>query len=356
MLAHMAFVSPIGTLARAWHAFCRSGPSGVDIFFVLSGFLITGVLLDTRRGGRYFLNFYARRILRIFPLYYAVVFMALVVLPAVSQTGAEKLRSIGNDAVWYWLYLSNFAIARRGAFVHGVLDVSWSLSIEEQFYLAWPLVVRFTSQRRLGLVCIALVLLSCFARIALAVHRVNPIAIHTLTFCRLDGLAIGALTALCVRRFTIEELRSPLVPVLVSTALFAGLMLTLTRLEALPLLCLALTSPAISLFAAGLILAAASSASRSLTYALSVTPLRVLGRYSYAMYLFHRPLSAALRDTVLKPANLPRLFGSSLPSQLLFDSTAIALTLSVALVSWHAYEKWFLKLKRYFGAPEQLAS
>src|SRR5690348_11217200 len=120
------------------------GWAGVDLFFVLSGCLITRILLDTRNSGHYFRSFYMRRVLRILPLYYFSVFVFFcVVLPvgyAVapgSFSSHEWARVAPSESLWYWLHLSNW----RSAF--GILQTSplthfWSLAIEEQFYLVWP--------------------------------------------------------------------------------------------------------------------------------------------------------------------------------------------------------------------------
>lgn len=138
-----------------YHAISGLGAFGVDLFFVLSGFLITGILYDSKvRGpqtfGSYFGNFYARRTLRIFPLYYAVVIFSLLILPHVGdalkhvtspasadliQTKLDRFAQVKDYDLYFWLYLSNFPIAITAKWLHGILGVSWSLAIEEQFYL-----------------------------------------------------------------------------------------------------------------------------------------------------------------------------------------------------------------------------
>src|SRR5690606_16312654 len=115
----------------------RVGFTGVDLFFVLSGFLITRILLRERESPAYYRAFYGRRVLRIFPLYYATLLLWLVIAPAL---GARDLWLPGADpgeAVWYWLYLSNWHDGLAGRFGHAYLAIAWSLAIEEQFYLVW---------------------------------------------------------------------------------------------------------------------------------------------------------------------------------------------------------------------------
>ena len=180
------------------------GWCGVDLFFVLSGFLITGLLLDAKGGPHYFRNFYARRTLRIFPLYYAVVFFSLVILPNLPEgiLPAQKAQSFGRiegDEIWYWTYLSNYSIAAAGQWRHGILDVSWSLAIEEQFYLLWPLLVAKLGRGALWRLCAGLILLAPACRLALLAAGADELAPYVLTPARIDTLAIGASLALAIR-------------------------------------------------------------------------------------------------------------------------------------------------------------
>lgn len=348
MLFHMGMVAEVGSIARAWRAFTLAGTLGVDVFFALSGFLITGILLRSKGQPHYFRNFYARRVLRIFPLYYAVVFFSLIVLPHLTHSVDAKTAVIERDSIWYWLHLSNFAIARRGAFVHGILDVSWSLSIEEQFYLVWPLLVRFTSERRLYAIAASLVVVSWGSRIGLTLHGASPVAIYALTWCRLDALAIGAATALLVRRHSAVELRAWLGPASWGAFAFALSMVALSISNSLRWVNLTLTSTSVALATSSLIVGSLVRGEGWLARTLAARPLTLLGRFSYCMYFVHYPVSAVLRDVLLRRVSVPLVLGSSLPAQWCFDALAIGATLAVAWLSWHLYEKHFLRLKRYF--------
>lgn len=123
---------------------------GVDLFFVLSGFLITGILVQSRGGPHYFRNFYARRSLRIFPLYYLFLAIATFISPLLLSP--ESILTLPKEHAWvYWLYLSNFGGKPSEAFAH-----TWSLAVEEQFYLVWPAIVFFAKPVAMRRVCVSL--------------------------------------------------------------------------------------------------------------------------------------------------------------------------------------------------------
>lgn len=113
---------------------------GVDLFFVLSGFLITGILLNAQGQPHYFRNFYLRRAVRIFPLYFGVLVALIVVLPAVSESAAERL-SAREHQWWLWFYAVNLLQAWTASWPFGCLNHFWSLAVEEHFYLVWPFVI-----------------------------------------------------------------------------------------------------------------------------------------------------------------------------------------------------------------------
>lgn len=329
----------------------KFGFCGVDLFFVLSGFLITGILLDAKGKHRYFLNFYGRRVLRIFPLYYAIVFVSLVVLPQLSHPKVENFSRVEGDEIWYWLHLSNFSIAWHGAWRHGVLDISWSLAIEEQFYLFWPMFVAFVRRRTLIVSCFVLVVLAMVFRCGLVAMSVKPIVTYVLTFSRLDALATGALIAAVLREgIGVAKLLQPArVTATIATVCIVMVMLTSTQegWRATPMLTAGFSLFAL-LFGAVLVLALDGSRNSVVKRTLCWGPLRWLGKYSYALYLFHLPARAVVRDVIYGPAEFATCWGSQLPGQLVFYLLAFAVTLPAAWASWHLYEKHFLALKRYF--------
>jgi peptidoglycan/LPS O-acetylase OafA/YrhL len=181
----------------------QAGRTGVDLFFVLSGFLITSILWETRGNSRYFTAFYARRTLRIFPLYYGCLIVVLVVLPLFGVFRTPEIQPILDNQSYLWFYASNFCPVRLSmGWLH--LGHFWSLAIEEQFYLFWPLILSRLSRQGCIRVAIAAILVSLLSRGALqalaAVDKdLAPMAARATfawTFCRFDGLATGALIAL----------------------------------------------------------------------------------------------------------------------------------------------------------------
>src|SRR5437016_9637568 len=161
-----------------------NGWMGVALFFVLSGFLITGILLDTKHSRGYFTNFYAMRCLRIWPLYYSVIVLMFVVVPALRPSEAQAIFDRSSPWWAYPLFLQNMLVPSP-TMATGLLAVTWSLAIEEQFYLVWPWVVRYCSTAQLGRLAVAVIVLSPVLRYWLDRRGVD---LHHNTFCRLDAL------------------------------------------------------------------------------------------------------------------------------------------------------------------------
>jgi len=160
---------------------------GVDLFFVLSGFLITGILLDSKSRPGYFRNFYIRRFLRIMPLYFAVV-----IVWSVCYRGYASYFFMSS------LFGANLAPLLHVHAPHGP-GVLWSLAVEEHFYLLWPTIVFLLEKRKLTILCASIFLLSPILRSYYAAHGTDSEVIYNLSWFRFDGLALGAALALYVR-------------------------------------------------------------------------------------------------------------------------------------------------------------
>jgi peptidoglycan/LPS O-acetylase OafA/YrhL len=336
---------------------------GVELFFVLSGFLITGILLDTRGQPGQLRNFWARRALRILPLYYAVLLVSLVVLPQLDHAKLERFARIRGDELWYWLHLQNFAIALHGI-RHGILDVTWSLAIEMQFYLLWPFAVAVLAPRRLMHACVALLATSIAWRAWLLAAGTTPTEIYLLTPGRIDGLVLGAMVAAAYRCDQVWVRRLLGGPAF--WASLAGVLVIHVFSDPEVSSEFAWSRPAWQSVGFTLLaLAFAGLLSRTVEpgrdgparRVLEHPVLRSFGKYSFAMYLFHLPLRAFIRDRVYSPEQFATLFGSQLPGQVIFFALALTLTYGAAWLSWHAYERHFLALGRFFpyrGAARRL--
>lgn len=360
MIYHQTVMTSDTAADQVARRVAESGWCGVDLFFVLSGFLITGILLEAKGSPHYLRNFYARRVLRIFPLYYAVLIFSVGLLPLIPHPKAANFGRIAGEEGWYFAYLQNYVMALRervgrGAFQHGILDVTWSLAIEEQFYIVWPFVVLLLRPRALLRLCVAVVASSLALRIAAFAWDWPAISVYVATPTRLDGLAAGAFCAVAVRQ---AGGVARLLPWCRALGIVSGIALLAVWLapngysyESHLTATVGYTLLAVC-FAAGLLLAVGAGPGTLVNAALTTRLLRAFGKYSYAMYLFHLPLRAVVRDTVFGPNRFPTVAGSQLPGQLIFYVVSTALTLLAGWLSWNLFEKQILKLKRFFPRRE----
>lgn len=321
------------------------GWSGVDLFFVLSGYLITGKLLESRESPYYFRGFYARRILRIFPLYYVFLafafWVAPIVAPGLGEPPASGLRP------FYWLYWQNFLVAVEGASPPALLGVTWSLAIEEQFYLAWPLVVRLTPPRRLPQLLAGLFGGELVLRAAALAFGVSTSFLYFRTQYRLDGLVLGALIAVLLREPATADVCRKAARFLLPASAVA--LAVITAVEGgfagrRPLVSVAGFS-ALALFFGSLLAILVTSPERSPHVRLfSGRILRSFGKYSYGIYILHIPVLLWLQKRFPMP-ELAAAHGD-LPAQLIYWVVGFGGSFLLALISWHLMEKWFLRLKR----------
>lgn len=316
---------------------------GVQLFFVLSGFLITGQLLDATGSPHYFRDFYLRRALRILPLYYLTLVVGLILLPALSS--APSLASSEHTGqVWLWLFLIKW-VQPFGQTIHG-FEHFWSLAVEEQYYLAWPFVVLVYRESGLLRACFAAVALAVVTRTALLLSGTPHEANYMFTVCRMDALALGAIAALLVRRpATAERIADRGNLVLLLAALGLGLLALATHVYSTsdPLMQILGYSLLAVGFAAGILVLAAREQTERGTWlerVLAIAPLRAVGRYSYAMYVFHLPLVIALTPAIR------RWFAGTGQALPLIVALLVGIATFVAgAISYHVFEKHLLALK-----------
>lgn len=360
MLIHMFVLVPQTPLQIGVYNVLIVGWVGVDLFFVLSGFLITGILIDSRDSARYFGDFYIRRVCRIFPLFYAVAIFSFVVLPwtgLLPETKSVRFDSVGRDEIFYWLFLSNFAIAAAGLWRHGIMDVTWSLAIEEQFYLFWPFIVRAARNRLIPL-CLALIAVSTIGRTIAELAGVNRVALYVLTFFRLDGLAAGAIVAVLWREWQQTRLRdwSRKTAALGLTGFLVSAMIggTLAQWDSGAVTTAGLLF--INIFFAGVLGCALCAAPGDRLYRFwTVRPLLFLGKLSFALYLFHLPIRAFIRDRLISPQWIATTPLEGFSGQLVFYAATMGVSCAIAWLSFHLYEKHFLALGRRLTRPTLVA-
>lgn len=341
---------PTNSFEAALVRVCNFGMFGVDLFFVLSGFLITGILFESREKARYFRTFYARRALRIFPLYYAVlaaVFVAGAVVPALSGTAIDSVR---REQAWAWLYGVNILDAVRGRYSFQYLDHFWSLAVEEHFYLFWPLVVWLCSRRALMSVSLAIVLLSLGARVASAEAGVAPIALYVLTPFRLDALCLGGFLAVWARGpGGLEAVRAQ--SRWLGLAALGAFATSYVYNRYSSVGWAGLHELRASLFAVlfvVLIVAALTQGQGLLGRLFQSWATRQLGKYSYGLYVFHHFISYYFQ-THRTEWVVAGWVGSHTLAVALQTIVGVAVSIAVAVASYHLFEARVLALKRYWA-------
>jgi peptidoglycan/LPS O-acetylase OafA/YrhL len=186
------------------------GWSGVDLFFVLSGFLIGGILVDARNSPSYFRTFYTRRFFRIIPIYYLWI-LAYVILVGVAGSflrahyNSGLSMPLGPPIYAHFLFLQNLMVLPLAGLAGAWFSHLWSLAVEEQFYLISPLVVRLLSNRSLVAFLCCVIAGAPLLRVGLLAKHVNPWLVSVLMPCRADSLAVGMLAAVCWRRERFRE-------------------------------------------------------------------------------------------------------------------------------------------------------
>jgi peptidoglycan/LPS O-acetylase OafA/YrhL len=341
-----------GTILNWLNRVRGAGSAGVSFFFVLSGFLITGILYDTLQGNHYFKNFYARRSLRIFPIFYLVLFSCLALTPILHfhlQWGhLSFLLYLGNFfANWNWSLYELISPAHPALSIN--LGHFWSLFVEEQFYLIWPVVI-FLVRDRARLIGLSLVgiMMALLLRIGLVwflpIGTAEHFAFRMLP-TRADDLLVGGAMALL--------LRGPAAGTWLRRArpfFFAGtagfLILALWRgyfaFQDPYNLTIGLTF--ISMASAGLIGLAVQEKTATFQW-LSLRPLRTIGKYSYGFYIYHNLFSQARIAYFLFCMGI---FHSLLAGGLVYAITSYLAVLVISGLSYEFYEKRFLAMKSRF--------
>lgn len=328
-------------VVHLWSTLTSAGWMGVDLFFVLSGFLITGILYDTSQNEHRVRNFYARRTLRIFPLFYGVLFLFLALTPVLHLVWRP-------EHLLYFLYLGNMTVfvphmQSPGAMM--TVEHFWSLAVEEQFYLLWPFIVwHFGDRIKLLRISVLIMVTALLVRIALLSAGASATVVYTMLFTRMDSLICGGALALLVRGPARDRL--PVRPVLVVSGLVSVAVFAYTRspLHEAPLM-LTVGFSSIAFFCAGLVYLAWRQDTAFARWLCSPF-LRFFGRYSYGLYVFHGLLVAPLFPLVYP---LQRAVHSVALGGVLYIVLSLGLAVGISMLSYHFYEEPILRLKRRFA-------
>lgn len=327
---------------RWWWAVAHAGWLGVDLFFVLSGFLITGILLQKRNKPGYFSDFYRRRILRIFPLYYFSLLLSVFAILVIDQQ-PHRLYTGYDSLAWYFAFIPNVALALKNDWLWQTnwvgLSHLWSLAVEEQFYMVWPLVVFLLPRKPLLFTCVAIIAMSAWIRMETDVvfGQKWSIASYVLPYCRMDGLAAGSLLAI-LRRYgwlTHKGLQRDLGRDFTFAAfMFVFYMLVAGNSH--------WRGTWVALMFFGMVYFALDQ--KGLIKKLCELPfLMHIGTYSYGMYIFHQMFRVVFEKIFRQP-----LVALELPEvmvQVLYLLLAGLTTYGLARLSFKYIEKPFLDMK-----------
>ncbi|HWY57016.1 MAG TPA: acyltransferase [Terriglobales bacterium] len=327
-------------LAHLFVAATMPGWIGVNLFFVLSGFLITGILLDSKSSPHYYRRFYARRALRILPAYYAF----LLFLSIAPKTGWLDHRQVSWQFIGLsFVYLSNVTHFFGVPMQYGAL---WSLAVEEHFYLAWPIVVRSLSRKAIAICAFSVVIICPLLR-TIAFRRGDEYGAGY-TWLVADGLAMGSLLGLFSRSWLADRERMKQAAIFcvgAAGALLAcgapfGIFLSRTELGGI------LRPTALNLFFAGALGSVLLIGTSNLKWIVRRPILQFFGRISYGLYLFHMLVFDFVDHLIgLFVQNSVVMVRTNFALICLRFAIAGILATATAALSRKYFEEWFLRLK-----------
>ena len=336
---------PNSILSLVWSLFGTAW-SGVDLFFVLSGFLIGGILLKHRESPCYFKTFYIRRICRIFPPYFFVLLLFYLGVALDLAEKGEAFKWLFQNPLPFWSYATftqNFVMLQQGDYGAAAVGVTWSLAVEEQFYLLFPLTIRYVPARGLPYLLIGGILLAPICRIALSMHHPATPAAGGFFMMpgRADALMLGALAAYAFhsRRIFAALMKNREVFYTVFMFLAAGVV-------AMNFMMPDSGSPGmtywgrslLALFFVSLLFLPLLNPHGFFAAFLRTRWLRELGIVSYGVYLLHQLVFGLLSGIAFRNPN------TSAASNLMLGFGAVALTIGIAFAMYHLLEKPILRI------------
>jgi peptidoglycan/LPS O-acetylase OafA/YrhL len=336
------------------------GGVGVDLFFVLSGFLLGGTLLDKKEAPNYFRAFYARRVCRIFPLYFLSLLLFLILLLAAPFTlgwllFGDSIRFLLEDPLPLWSYFTftqNFAMVHWGVWGTPWLGHAWSLAVVEQFYLILPFLIRFVSKEKLPYLLAGLILTAPLSRtVVFNFHPHGDFALYVLMPCRADSLLLGVLCAYAIRNERCLNLLRTHTKALygVLMVLIAGVIVMVLSRPATPTLHQPFFAPSygytwLALMYSCVLLIAVTEKRGLVTWVTRIRPLGALAVITFGVYLLHMPIGFSFRWLILGQLQVPETWWSDL----IVAFGALLITLTLTSISWIFFEKRIVRWGRSF--------
>lgn len=326
------------------------GWTGVDLFFVLSGFLITDILMSSFNGKHFFRNFYIRRFLRIFPLYYGTLILFLIISPYFFSKHNINVYNYYNDnQFWFWTHLQNWLFVKKGLNSSPFLTHFWSLAVEEQFYLFWPLIVYFLKEnKKIKTFIIVLIFLALSLRIyTWAISPADFVKYYCNTLTRMDSILVGCFLSIFIKEGHI--LSNKRLKLILSTCLFyilVGFFFGKT---------MNITNPYFSTFGytvfsilfATLLYIFIKKDFQVFRYMKKSILLNYIGKISYGIYVFHIPIYLVISSILMNILH-SHLKMNTLQALLSIATISLLLTLLASSLSFYLFERPILNLKRYF--------
>jgi peptidoglycan/LPS O-acetylase OafA/YrhL len=321
---------------------------GVDLFFVLSGFLITGILLRTKTAENYFTSFYIRRMLRIFPIYYLALTSSLMV--------GHFLTSLSNElppsSSWkfaYFIYLQNWPAFWHGEkIMGGVWGAYWSLAVEEQFYFIWPVVIFLLSERTIVRICIIGMICALPLRLFLSYDYFgNSFGLAQITSSRVDGLFAGGACAIYMFR---NRRPVPMRWIIASASGGVAIIGYIALFHTVELVSTGKWITTIGITGFALLSASLVAVSQHhipfVHRILTSNWLRTVGRYSYGIYVYHLFIFLLFRAYLMSSAGVRMHL--NFPQRLVLLLSETVAVFVIAILSYDLFEARVLKMKKYF--------
>lgn len=318
---------------------------GVDLFFVLSGFLITDILMNSLTNPFFLRNFYMRRVLRIFPLYYIVLIIFLVLLPTLKIQSLDISYYTSNQ-FWLWTYLQNWLYIFKEPYGDKILLHTWSLAVEEQFYLIWPITILLIRKPKKLLLIVIIVLVSAIiTRYIVWNYKIENLAYSSLyTFTRIDGICIGCMLALLMKiNSAFLKNHTSAIVLLMAIINFGFYFLNDRQSFTLPYLALVGYTTFAILFGI-LVYEAVIAESKIIKLIFTQQLLIFFGKISYGLYVYHWPIYLFLFPYFKRLLSADKNLSLLLPD--LIAATFVTLiAIFISILSYRFIEKPFLKLK-----------